>query len=211
MLGICNGFQVLCEAGLLPGALLLNEDLRFICRQVDLRRGSEGLQRGGRRRSRSRSSTAKGVTRPREVLDELEAEGRSSTATRRARTRTVPRATSPGSRNEAATCRPDAPPRARRRPADRVRRRPGGSSRGSPGGPSGDQPPRRRPERSGCRPFPRSASETPASHRLRGRGFGGCREPGIRGRRLRFEGTFRSSPLLAITVQQSRKPALFAF
>ncbi|HVV90026.1 MAG TPA: phosphoribosylformylglycinamidine synthase I, partial [Solirubrobacterales bacterium] len=36
VLGICNGFQVLCEAGLLPGALLRNEELRFICRQVDL-------------------------------------------------------------------------------------------------------------------------------------------------------------------------------
>jgi phosphoribosylformylglycinamidine synthase len=36
VLGICNGFQVLCEAGLLPGALLLNETLRFTCRQVDL-------------------------------------------------------------------------------------------------------------------------------------------------------------------------------
>jgi phosphoribosylformylglycinamidine synthase subunit PurQ / glutaminase len=34
--GICNGFQVLCEAGLLPGALLPNTSLRFICRQVDL-------------------------------------------------------------------------------------------------------------------------------------------------------------------------------
>ena len=36
MLGICNGFQVLCEAGLLPGALLPNEGLRFVCRQVEL-------------------------------------------------------------------------------------------------------------------------------------------------------------------------------
>jgi phosphoribosylformylglycinamidine synthase len=36
VLGICNGFQVLCEAGLLPGALLLNESLRFVCRQLDL-------------------------------------------------------------------------------------------------------------------------------------------------------------------------------
>ena len=34
VLGICNGFQVLCEAGLLPGALLPNVGLRFICRQV---------------------------------------------------------------------------------------------------------------------------------------------------------------------------------
>jgi phosphoribosylformylglycinamidine synthase len=36
VLGICNGFQVLCEAGLLPGALLLNEELRFVSRQVEL-------------------------------------------------------------------------------------------------------------------------------------------------------------------------------
>jgi phosphoribosylformylglycinamidine synthase subunit PurQ / glutaminase len=34
--GICNGFQVLCEAHLLPGALLPNEELRFICRQMDV-------------------------------------------------------------------------------------------------------------------------------------------------------------------------------
>ena len=36
VLGICNGFQVLCEAGLLPGALLANSGLRFLCRQVDI-------------------------------------------------------------------------------------------------------------------------------------------------------------------------------
>ena len=36
VLGICNGFQVLCEAGLLPGALLLNDTTRFTCRQLDL-------------------------------------------------------------------------------------------------------------------------------------------------------------------------------
>jgi len=36
VLGICNGFQILCEAGLLPGALLPNRTLRFVCRQVDL-------------------------------------------------------------------------------------------------------------------------------------------------------------------------------
>src|SRR5207248_5346081 len=36
VLGICNGFQVLCEAGLLPGALLPNQGLRFVCRQVDV-------------------------------------------------------------------------------------------------------------------------------------------------------------------------------
>jgi phosphoribosylformylglycinamidine synthase len=36
VLGICNGFQVLCEAGLLPGALLPNTGLRFLCRQVNV-------------------------------------------------------------------------------------------------------------------------------------------------------------------------------
>src|SRR3954469_19546860 len=36
VLGICNGFQVLCEAGLLPGALLPNTSLRFLCRQVGI-------------------------------------------------------------------------------------------------------------------------------------------------------------------------------
>jgi phosphoribosylformylglycinamidine synthase len=37
VLGICNGFQILVESGLLPGALLRNRDLRFVCRQVTLR------------------------------------------------------------------------------------------------------------------------------------------------------------------------------
>ncbi len=37
VLGICNGFQVLCEAGLLPGALLRNEGLTFVCADVHLR------------------------------------------------------------------------------------------------------------------------------------------------------------------------------
>ena len=36
VLGICNGFQVLCEAGMLPGALLPNAGLRFVCRQVEV-------------------------------------------------------------------------------------------------------------------------------------------------------------------------------
>ena len=36
-LGICNGFQILCEAGLLPGALVANRDLAFICKPVHLR------------------------------------------------------------------------------------------------------------------------------------------------------------------------------
>jgi phosphoribosylformylglycinamidine synthase I len=37
VLGICNGFQILCEAGLLPGVLMRNASLRFVCREVHLR------------------------------------------------------------------------------------------------------------------------------------------------------------------------------
>ncbi|MGH2526701.1 MAG: phosphoribosylformylglycinamidine synthase subunit PurQ, partial [Actinomycetota bacterium] len=37
VVGICNGFQVLCEAGLLPGALIRNAGMRFVCRWVDVR------------------------------------------------------------------------------------------------------------------------------------------------------------------------------
>ncbi len=37
VLGICNGFQILCEAGLLPGALIRNRDLEFHCEQVFLK------------------------------------------------------------------------------------------------------------------------------------------------------------------------------
>ncbi len=36
VLGICNGFQILCEAGLLPGALIANRDLAFICRHIEI-------------------------------------------------------------------------------------------------------------------------------------------------------------------------------
>jgi phosphoribosylformylglycinamidine synthase len=37
VLGVCNGFQILCEAGLLPGVLMRNASLRFVCREVHLR------------------------------------------------------------------------------------------------------------------------------------------------------------------------------
>ena len=53
VLGICNGFQILCEAGLLPGALIRNRDLYFICEHVFVRVETEDtpytneLQRGG--------------------------------------------------------------------------------------------------------------------------------------------------------------------
>ena len=36
VVGICNGFQILCEAGMLPGALLRNSALKYICKAVDL-------------------------------------------------------------------------------------------------------------------------------------------------------------------------------
>ena len=37
IVGVCNGFQILCEAGLLPGVLLMNASLKFICRNVSLK------------------------------------------------------------------------------------------------------------------------------------------------------------------------------
>jgi phosphoribosylformylglycinamidine synthase I len=40
VLGICNGFQILVEAGLLPGALIRNRGLKFICREIELRPGT---------------------------------------------------------------------------------------------------------------------------------------------------------------------------
>ncbi|MEX2108671.1 MAG: phosphoribosylformylglycinamidine synthase subunit PurQ [Solirubrobacterales bacterium] len=95
VLGICNGFQVLCEAGLLPGALLRNEELRFLCRQVDLvADGSPSPElttpEGGQLRKRSPflAGIESGETlsipvkhgegryyAPEEMLDEIEARG----------------------------------------------------------------------------------------------------------------------------------------
>jgi len=80
VLGICNGFQVLCEAGLLPGALLLNDTLRFTCRQVELTAdGPKTDDMGGFSAHRPLSIPAKhGEGRyyaPDEVLDQLEARG----------------------------------------------------------------------------------------------------------------------------------------
>ena len=48
VLGICNGFQILCEAGLLPGALVRNESLRFVCRDVRLTVERDDLSFTGR-------------------------------------------------------------------------------------------------------------------------------------------------------------------
>ncbi len=44
VLGICNGFQILCESGLLPGVLLRNKKQRFVCKNIHI---SEGNDQGG--------------------------------------------------------------------------------------------------------------------------------------------------------------------
>ncbi len=80
VLGICNGFQVLCEAGLLPGALLRNENLRFVCRQLDL------LEVDGPKRESTDDKSARRLSipakhgegryyAPEATLDELERNG----------------------------------------------------------------------------------------------------------------------------------------
>ena len=45
VLGVCNGFQILCESGLLPGVLLRNAGQQFICSNVQLRSGSQDNQK----------------------------------------------------------------------------------------------------------------------------------------------------------------------
>ena len=81
VLGICNGFQVLCEAGLLTGALLPNEGLRFVCRQVEIvteRTGSvftEDLSDGERLSIPVKHMSGRFFA-PDEELDSLEAGGR---------------------------------------------------------------------------------------------------------------------------------------
>ncbi|HUA72551.1 MAG TPA: phosphoribosylformylglycinamidine synthase subunit PurQ [Solirubrobacteraceae bacterium] len=80
VLGICNGFQVLCEAGLLPGALLPNVSLKFIFRQVDLEVvRSSGAFTGscevGERLSIPVKHTTGRYYAPDDQLDRLEAAG----------------------------------------------------------------------------------------------------------------------------------------
>lgn len=81
VLGICNGFQVLCEAGLLPGALIRNSGLHFVCRDVRLRVDSTqtawtaGFAPGAGLVVPLKSGEGRYVA-PEAVLDELEAQGR---------------------------------------------------------------------------------------------------------------------------------------
>lgn len=80
VLGICNGFQILCEAGLLPGALLRNENLRFVCREAELLIESTcawtaGLEPGTRIQLPVKHGEGRYHADP-ATLDELEASGR---------------------------------------------------------------------------------------------------------------------------------------
>jgi phosphoribosylformylglycinamidine synthase subunit PurQ / glutaminase len=80
VLGICNGFQVLCEAGLLPGALLPNSGRRFLCRQVGVRVENADLPVSracikGEILSIPVKHTTGRFYAPEDVLDALEAEG----------------------------------------------------------------------------------------------------------------------------------------
>lgn len=81
VLGICNGFQILCEAGLLPGGLVRNSGLRYLSRPVDLRVErtdtpfTSGFERGERLRIPIGHGDGRYVASD-AVLDQLEAEGR---------------------------------------------------------------------------------------------------------------------------------------
>lgn len=81
VLGICNGFQVLCEAGLLPGALTRNEGLHFVCRDQWLRVETTETAWSSRYEPGAQIlipvKNAEGrYQASRAVLDELEGEGR---------------------------------------------------------------------------------------------------------------------------------------
>jgi phosphoribosylformylglycinamidine synthase len=81
VLGICNGFQILVESGLLPGALLRNAGLKFICRPVDLRVATTDspFTSQGKKGQILRLPIAHGEGRyyaDERMLDELEAEDR---------------------------------------------------------------------------------------------------------------------------------------
>lgn len=81
VLGICNGFQILCESGLLPGALLRNEHRKFLCRDQWLRvennrtTWTSRFEAGAEILVPVKNADGRYVADP-AVLDELEAEGR---------------------------------------------------------------------------------------------------------------------------------------
>jgi phosphoribosylformylglycinamidine synthase subunit PurQ / glutaminase len=80
VVGVCNGFQILCEAGMLPGALLRNARLKYICKAIDLEivnaqtRFTAGY--AGRRQARMTIGNGEGnFFAGEETLDRLEGEG----------------------------------------------------------------------------------------------------------------------------------------
>ena len=81
VLGICNGFQILCESHLLPGALIRNDHLHFVCRDQRLRDRDDGdrVDRGyepGQEIVVPLKNGEGGYVADERTLDELEAEGR---------------------------------------------------------------------------------------------------------------------------------------
>ncbi len=116
VLGVCNGFQILCEAGLLPGVLMRNARLKFICHDVHLRveRSDTPFTRGYNAGQVIRVPVAHGegnYEADEETLKRLEGEGGCSIATARPKARwtsppisTAPRIRSPASSTSVATC-----------------------------------------------------------------------------------------------------------
>ncbi len=81
VVGVCNGFQVLCEAGLLPGALLRNAALKYVCKPVALRieNADTRFTRGFGERRQAVMTVGNGEGNyfaDQETLDRLEGEGR---------------------------------------------------------------------------------------------------------------------------------------
>ena len=80
VLGICNGFQILCEAGLLPGVLMRNASLKFVCQDVTVEvQGEETPVTSGLRGQKLRIPVAHAegnYSADAETLDRLEGEGR---------------------------------------------------------------------------------------------------------------------------------------
>jgi len=81
LLGVCNGFQTLTETRLLPGALMRNEGLQFVCREVDLAiaNGNTAFTRAYREDRKTKIPVAHGDGRfvaDDATLDRLEGEGR---------------------------------------------------------------------------------------------------------------------------------------
>ncbi|MBA3811033.1 MAG: phosphoribosylformylglycinamidine synthase subunit PurQ [Caulobacteraceae bacterium] len=79
--GVCNGFQILCEAGMLPGALLRNAGLKYVCKPVDLDVSNLQTRFTAAFKDRRRATMTVGngegnYFADEETLDRLEGEGR---------------------------------------------------------------------------------------------------------------------------------------